>query len=394
MPCIIITGHPSSGKSTVAKLLKERALKHAAIDDVVLINEESEFGTVDNDRRSLYETAALEKATRGTLKSAFDRAVGSATSTNNNLDNDDKKKSRRRRLIILDSLNYIKGYRYELYCISKAAQEVHGILWVLNKPAVVQEWNSRREEKQGYPPALLQELMQRYEPPDERNRWDRPLFTVDLAAAAAAKSDNGMETSRDVDSTLENLLKESAATTKSELLQQSVYNMHRLGDALVDANGTDSSSTQPTMASNNNNNHNQTEASAATPITEKRPTKSAFKRAPKKKTPQPQAEGTTVSITTTPKPIIAYTPDDLMMTPAPEPSTMAAEHSSLKQHSLAASTTTTPAIPANLSLGEQLDCILDALLQTKALKEGISTQQHVPGQAIGWKVHSSSKETT
>jgi hypothetical protein len=44
------------------------------------------------------------------------------------------------------------------------------------------------------------------------------------------------------------------------------------------------------------------------------------------------------------------------------------------------------------SLEEQLDDILYALLKnTKALKEGISTQQHVVGQAIGWKSHYSDR---
>ena len=42
MPSLILTGYPASGKTTVAQVLKERALQHPAIQDVVIINEESD----------------------------------------------------------------------------------------------------------------------------------------------------------------------------------------------------------------------------------------------------------------------------------------------------------------------------------------------------------------
>ncbi len=113
MPCIIITGHPGAGKTTVAQLLRDRARKHHAIDEVILINEESECSNNNNNnnnnndddangciKQSCYETPSAEKKTRGTLKSAFDRAVGVSMPPS----------QRKRRLIILDSLNYIKGF--------------------------------------------------------------------------------------------------------------------------------------------------------------------------------------------------------------------------------------------------------------------------------------------
>ncbi len=43
-----------------------------------------------------------EKLTRAALKSAVERHTT------------------RERIVILDSMNYIKGYRYELYCVSRA----------------------------------------------------------------------------------------------------------------------------------------------------------------------------------------------------------------------------------------------------------------------------------
>ena len=51
-----------------------------------------------------------EKDTRGTLKSEVDRWL-----TKDNL-------------VVLDSLNYIKGFRYELYCISRALSSPHCVV--------------------------------------------------------------------------------------------------------------------------------------------------------------------------------------------------------------------------------------------------------------------------
>jgi tRNA uridine 5-carbamoylmethylation protein Kti12 len=67
-----------------------------------------------------------EKQTHGALKSAFDRV--SKTD---------------RTLVIIDSQNYIKGFRYELHCISKATEERHEVLWVLNRLPVVKECDRR-----------------------------------------------------------------------------------------------------------------------------------------------------------------------------------------------------------------------------------------------------------
>lgn len=192
MPCLILTGHPCAGKTTFANILKERALKHRSnlIDEVVILNEESVC--VNQSKAECYATSTSEKATRSALKAELDRSLSPRT------------------LVILDSMNYIKGYRYELHCLSKAAGERHGVIWILNSVEVVRRWNQGT-----YSDQLLEELIQRYEPPDARNRWDKPLYRVDLTPASEASS--------------------STNQAAQDALQRSVYNMHSLSEAITDS---------------------------------------------------------------------------------------------------------------------------------------------------------------
>lgn len=195
MPCLILTGHPCAGKTTFSAKLKERALKHPSklIDNVIIINEES--CCVNQSKAECYATSQAEKATRSALKAELDRSLAPRT------------------LVILDSMNYIKGYRYELHCLSKAVGERHGVVWILNSVNVIRQWNQER-----YSEELLNALIQRYEPPDARNRWDKPLYRVDLTPTAA--SDTCSSTTNQA---------------AQDALQRSVYNMHSLSSAITDS---------------------------------------------------------------------------------------------------------------------------------------------------------------
>jgi protein KTI12 len=97
-PLIVVCGFPCCGKTTFAVKLYEYLVQQCGCaDNVFLVNEESE----NISKRTGYADSFQEKISRGVLKSAV----------NTKLD----KKS----YVILDSLNYIKGYRYELYCIAR-----------------------------------------------------------------------------------------------------------------------------------------------------------------------------------------------------------------------------------------------------------------------------------
>eukprot|EP00537_Pseudo-nitzschia_pungens_P004068 CAMPEP_0172374526 /NCGR_PEP_ID=MMETSP1060-20121228/56073_1 /TAXON_ID=37318 /ORGANISM="Pseudo-nitzschia pungens, Strain cf. cingulata" /LENGTH=380 /DNA_ID=CAMNT_0013101227 /DNA_START=90 /DNA_END=1232 /DNA_ORIENTATION=+ len=379
MPCLVVVGHPSAGKTTVANLLKERALLHDSIDEVVILNEETECGCISNDvnenvgdvtsnaekkqnvattKQSLYETSLAEKQTRGALKAAFDRAVKKSGGNNDSS----------RRLVILDSLNYIKGFRYELHCISKAAGEKHGILWVLNRLSVVQEWNKN------YSSVLLQELISRFEPPDDRNRWDKPLFTIDVAAASSLVSSSCEGRDSQVKKNL---------SSKNEVLERSVYNMHSLGEAFGSSEITEQTYSN-TGTSSIVTESQQVSKTALGPSSRqsKAPKKSAFQRRRKvSKTVEKDTKKITPTLNHNNKIVIDTsmmnsspqdTSNELERIPGdgnPTPSSSSGDPQPTKENQRPTSD--------NKSFEEQLDEILDVfLLRTRNLKEGMSTRQY------------------
>lgn len=103
MPLIIIVGCPSSGKSTRAKELQD--FFESQKQKVVHVISENEIvkssGMLKND---VYESSQKEKVIRADLKS-------------NSL-----RKLNKNDLVIIDGGNYIKGFRYEIYCASKSAR--------------------------------------------------------------------------------------------------------------------------------------------------------------------------------------------------------------------------------------------------------------------------------
>lgn len=106
MPLIIVTGRPCTGKtsfsSELALYLHDKGCK------VEVINEER----LNISKSEGYKSSAKEKDVRGSLKSAVDHVLNADT------------------YVIIDSMNYIKGYRYELYCMARTARTTHCVVWV------------------------------------------------------------------------------------------------------------------------------------------------------------------------------------------------------------------------------------------------------------------------
>lgn len=103
MPLCLIVGCPSSQKSTRARELKEFFEKEKQ-KNVFVISENEIIKKSGMEKNEVFMVSSNEKQIRADLKSESVRRINK---------ND---------LVIVDGGNYIKGYRYEIYCASKAAR--------------------------------------------------------------------------------------------------------------------------------------------------------------------------------------------------------------------------------------------------------------------------------
>ena len=96
MALITISGFPSSGKSTRAAQIQNFISKKDPSSNVIIISDHS-LGLSPNE----YSQSSSEKSARATLFAAVQRHIAADT------------------ILIVDSLNYIKGFRYQLYCAAR-----------------------------------------------------------------------------------------------------------------------------------------------------------------------------------------------------------------------------------------------------------------------------------
>src|SRR6218665_90718 len=163
MPLIIITATPLSGKSKRAQELKDYFDKNCTKTlKCTIISDEPKL--CQHGPNTIYSNASHEKELRSSLKSDVQRNLCSPET-----------------IVILDAANYIKGYRYELFCVAKEFRTNHMILECDNAPEELLE--KRFEESapgiREYSRDMFVELARRYEKPNPNNRWDSPLFIVE-----------------------------------------------------------------------------------------------------------------------------------------------------------------------------------------------------------------------
>jgi len=383
MPSLVLTGHPCTGKTTFAHLLGARALNHPsrAISRIVHIREST--ACPDRTKSECYSDSHSEKTTRAALKSEFDRAVIASSNSSTTAANQDNggsgsnSSSSSSTLVILDSLNYIKGYRYELYCISKAAGERHGVVWVMgdtsdgecldadgkSRPSDVlakkrnrdrkelqqqqqQEVTSGDEEKMdnsimndGYyeDDGTMDALVLRYEPPDEKNRWENPLYKVNVRSVLPWGKDGTMAQSSD-----SNDVAPKSSGVKHEKSNEPVTDQMKSMD-LKDASTQKSVPSKPTKKS-----------------------ASGFKRRGKKSSQQGSTTTTRQQSQTTPPPTTATPNTATIQVPSSMASRNRTANSNDDNHT------------QQSRMEDVIDAILDSFLTNIApLKEGMSTIQHV-----------------
>ncbi|KAH7875251.1 chromatin associated protein KTI12 [Lentinula edodes] len=158
MSLITITGYPASGKSSRARQLKAFLQEKASgSKDVILLSEMSHSLDI---KRSAYDNSAAEKPARGALLTAIIRLL----SPNN--------------ILIVDAPNYIKGFRYQIYCAAREMKVRVATVYVLTPQEQCRNWNKLREGDDKYSDETLENLFLRYEEPSSMVRWDSPLFTL------------------------------------------------------------------------------------------------------------------------------------------------------------------------------------------------------------------------
>ncbi|KAI8611385.1 chromatin associated protein KTI12, partial [Chytriomyces sp. MP71] len=148
-----VKAHNEAAREANAKAKDGRATRPVFDADVAVINEEG----VAADRNAAYKDAAAEKIHRGNLLSAVERLLT------------------RDKFVILDSMNYIKGFRYQLHCVAKGLATPQYVIFCMATTDQVHEWNSQTNQ---YSKETFASLMGRLEEPEARNRWDSPLLAL------------------------------------------------------------------------------------------------------------------------------------------------------------------------------------------------------------------------
>ncbi|KAG2419606.1 hypothetical protein HFD88_004402 [Aspergillus terreus] len=197
MPLIILTGYPCSGLTYRAnQLAAELERTQSALFDAGTIPASKPrykihvVPTHDSSHpRTVYDNARTEKETRGVAYARAKRLLG------------------RDSFVILDGMNYIKGYRYQLWCEAKALGTTCCVVHVgtpvdqcvANNEARLRrqdaadtnnaDTTAKNQDEDPYPPDLLNNLIFRYEEPSTASRWDKPLFTVPWSDAAPPVAD-------------------------------------------------------------------------------------------------------------------------------------------------------------------------------------------------------------
>ncbi|KAG8928769.1 hypothetical protein FRC02_006478 [Tulasnella sp. 418] len=162
MALITISGYPSSGKSRRAAQIQEYLVERLGSPDypgpaikVSVLSDDTL-----NLKRSAYDDSRSEKPARAAIFTALTRHIGKDT------------------ILIIDSMNYIKGFRYQMYCAAKEAEVRTCTVYVVAPPDECKKWNTEKDPNFAYSSTTLDNLLQRFEEPNSMARWDSPLFTI------------------------------------------------------------------------------------------------------------------------------------------------------------------------------------------------------------------------
>nr|POE49251.1 protein kti12 [Quercus suber] len=162
---ILISGFPSSGKTYRSEQFISYCAQQISISSDPKVQRLKVHHISDVScglARDVYATARPEKDARATFSSAIKRVLAQDT------------------LVVADGMNYIKGFRYQLYCEAKAMQTPSCVVHIGTTADKCRELNAQNlaNGKGAYESEVFENLVFRYEEPNGMTRWDSPLFVV------------------------------------------------------------------------------------------------------------------------------------------------------------------------------------------------------------------------
>eukprot|EP00871_Galdieria_phlegrea_P003138 jgi/Galph1/3825/GphlegSOOS_G2473.1 len=168
MPLLVLCGYPQSGKTTFTRELQKVCMEKAIPVKVVADD------SIGQSRDSLYKYMSFRVA-RGLIRTEVERLVDKETLLN----------------------NFLKGFRYELFCLARALNTQYALLFCsCTKDQVHSRNKALRETGEDFYSEdgilsstllvsannnvwlVLVGLLERFEFPDSENRWERPPFIV------------------------------------------------------------------------------------------------------------------------------------------------------------------------------------------------------------------------
>ncbi len=174
---LIITGYPSSGKTHRASQLAAHFTTHPSALRVHHITDTAL--AIPHTVYDLESASAHERSANASEKDARARVFAEV-----------KRHLTQKDIVILDAAagNYIKGWRYQLFCEAKAMRTPCCVVHVGTPIETARGINEERlrlreegkavEREEAYERGTWENLVFRYEEPNGMVRWDSPLFTV------------------------------------------------------------------------------------------------------------------------------------------------------------------------------------------------------------------------
>ncbi|OAA58043.1 RNA polymerase 2 elongator complex subunit [Niveomyces insectorum RCEF 264] len=219
MPLIILSGLPTSGKSTRAEQL------HAYLAERIDAQQRLPAQPATTAATPSYRLHLISDETLAIPRTVYDLSALPAHTRSANAAEKDaravlygavKRVLSPRDIVVLDGLNYIKGWRYQLACEAKNLRTASAVLQIgcsVDRARSVNEARLRRRRERGaggedddpkhteqqteqqteqrseqrseqrpdaepYAPANWENLVFRYEEPNGMTRWDSPLFVL------------------------------------------------------------------------------------------------------------------------------------------------------------------------------------------------------------------------